>query len=80
MPEDANGATALVRAARHCQAAAAKLLLEKGSNVNHMMPKYRGTECWTQLILADVNLGVGDVGGVGGDGGDGDGQRVFYDG
>eukprot|EP00435_Cladocopium_sp_Y103_P060280 s109_g22.t1 len=50
--EDRDGQTPLVRAAKHCQTAAAKLLLKEGSNVSHTMPKMSGSRCLMTPLLA----------------------------
>lgn len=42
---DAEGATALVLASRHCQVKAVKLLIDRGSDVNHLMPASPGSSC-----------------------------------
>lgn len=42
---DADNATALVHATRYCQVEAARLLIDRGSDVNRLMPASPGSSC-----------------------------------
>lgn len=55
---DENNFTALVRAVRHCQLNATKLLLGKQSDVNHLFPPKHGSQCLREILQLLQNAGV----------------------